>query len=139
MENPGNLNRASLKFLKRNLSSTDPLLTNIPEKLSYVWPREIPHWGFPKLDLISHGIPDWFSQSSAYLLLCTKDRDLYPLWCKFEEGDSLHGWNLHELVPEEQKRVIEEDFEKRGLSFKRSVFGYDCIYQLSFPQEDQKP
>jgi 4-amino-4-deoxy-L-arabinose transferase-like glycosyltransferase len=89
MEHPGNRNRQSLKFLRENLSSDDVILTNIPYKLAFIWPRKMPYLGLhnydpdfrvvgtkplePLLRKVTSDYPD----HGIYLFLCSQDYPTY--------------------------------------------------------------
>jgi 4-amino-4-deoxy-L-arabinose transferase-like glycosyltransferase len=75
MEQPGNLNRESLAFLRENADSNDVIITNIPRKLSFIWPRQAPYadigkeqWQSFQSELLLEA-----SRRSIYVLICTED------------------------------------------------------------------
>jgi hypothetical protein len=75
MEQPGNLNREGLRFLKENADSTDIIITNVPQKLSFIWPRPL---GYPNIrkdewDLTQNDLTYEASRRSIYVLVCTGD------------------------------------------------------------------
>lgn len=75
MEHPGNLNRDSLKFLKEQADSNDVIITNIPQKLVFIWPRRTPYPDIPRQDWESteKDLTYEASRRSIYLLICTED------------------------------------------------------------------
>lgn len=87
VEHPGNQNRPSLKFLQENVDPTAAILTNIPYKMAFIWPRKIPYFGLhlytPNLTVVAtKSLEDYVQQMLSdrpnlkiYLYLCSKD---YP-------------------------------------------------------------
>lgn|GEM_PF-1190850 len=75
MEHPGNLNRESLKFLKQEADSGDLIVTNVPRKLSFIWPRPVPYPYIPKSawDPAQKELARETSRRSVYILICTED------------------------------------------------------------------
>ena len=85
MEQPGNLNRGSLRFLKENADSTDLIITNVPQKLSFIWPQPLGYPDIPKdeWDLAQNDLIYEASRRSIYVLLCTAD--IAPLGITLEQ------------------------------------------------------
>ncbi len=109
MEQPGNLNRGSLRFLKENVDSTDMIITNVPQRLSFIWPRR---YTYPNLhkdewDLAQDELTYEASQRSVYVLLCTAD--IAPL-----------GITLRE---------VQETDRRLNLFAWRKDFGNDVIFR----------
>jgi 4-amino-4-deoxy-L-arabinose transferase-like glycosyltransferase len=87
VEHPGNRNRASLKFLQENVDSTATILTNIPFKMGFIWPRKNPYRGLnlytPNFTIVgTTSIERYLSRLledepdlRIYLYLCSRD---YP-------------------------------------------------------------
>jgi 4-amino-4-deoxy-L-arabinose transferase-like glycosyltransferase len=87
MEHPGSRNRASLKFLQAKADSTDAIVTNIPYKMAFIWPRKVPYQGLHMytssfIVLGTKSIEYYMQQlvtenpnRHIYLYLCSKD---YP-------------------------------------------------------------
>jgi 4-amino-4-deoxy-L-arabinose transferase-like glycosyltransferase len=75
MEQPGNLNRGSLRFLKENADSSDMIITNLPQKLSFICPRSIGYPDIPKDKWNSeqNDLTYEASRRSIYVLVCTGD------------------------------------------------------------------
>ncbi len=75
MEHPGNLNRDSLRFLKEQADSNDVIITNIPQKLAFIWPRQTPYPDIPRQDWDSteRDLTYEASRRSIYVLICTED------------------------------------------------------------------
>jgi hypothetical protein len=75
MEHPGNVNRESLKFLKQDADSGDLIVTNVPRKLSFIWPRSVPYPYIPKIgwDPAQKELTYEASRRSVYVLICTQD------------------------------------------------------------------
>lgn len=107
MEHPGNRNRTSLKFLQENISSDDLVITNIPDKLSYIWPREPLYLSVSTggLNQVLNQIIYESSRRSVYVMICTEDYSHYFI------------------------TDIEEINEKTGLFAWRKIFGNDYIYK----------
>ncbi len=139
MGHPGNHNRASLRFLQRNLSPGDLVVTNIPNKLSYIWPRETPYRRLSRLDQLLSQMAGQTYDSSVWVLLSTQDRDLDPFVITFTEDGSEYVYPLHLGTPTEQCSIIEEGLTGRGLFYRRIAFGYDYLYRLVFVEEIKKP
>jgi hypothetical protein len=109
MEQPGNLNRGSLRYLRENADPTDMIITNIPQKLSFIWPRSIGYSNIPKDkwnseqdDLIHEA-----SRRSIYVLVCTED--VAPSGITLEQ--------------------VEETDRKLNLFAWRKDFGNDIIFR----------
>jgi hypothetical protein len=87
LEHPGNRNRPSLRFLQANVDSTDAILTNIPYKMAFIWPRQVPYLGLhlytSSLIVVATKSIEQYLQMQVtekpgrriYLYLCSKD---YP-------------------------------------------------------------
>jgi len=75
MEQPGNLNRESMKFLKENSDSSDVIITNIYRKLTFLWPRQEPYSNIPKEEWEKSlkAVTYEASQRTVYILICTED------------------------------------------------------------------
>ena len=126
MEHPGNRNRASLKFLQENLNPDDIIFTNIPYKLAFIWPREMPYLSIylytsdfrvigPKpLEPYVQKIISEDPSRSIYLLLCSED---YPY-------HFFHHYNIKEL-----------DKRTEFFSWKK-VFGNDYIYKMEIAKRN---
>jgi hypothetical protein len=117
MEHPGNQNRESLRFLKAEADSGDIIVTNIPRKLSFIWPRQIPYadiqkenWEAVQKDLMFEA-----SRRSIFVLLCTED--FSPLG------------------------ITKEDVEETDLFSRRKEFGSDVVFKskhVVFRQPDEQ-
>lgn len=109
LEQPGNLNRESIKFLKENVDSGDVIITNNPRKLVFIWPREEPYPDIPKKDWgqAVNGIIYEASYRTIYVLICTEDPQ--SAWIDVED--------------------VEKADEKLGLFAWKKVFGNDYIYK----------
>ncbi len=138
MEHPGNHNRASLQFLQSSLSSNDHVITNVPYKLSFIWPRDLPYWSISQLDQFLSQMGDRLSETPVYLLLCTGDRAVDPLVVTLHKNGSKLSYPLH-LVPEnDQRDIIEAELTGRELPYRRIDFGLDYVYELGLDQGIQK-
>lgn len=108
MEHPGNRNRASLRFLQSRLNPNDLVVTNIPDKMEFIWPRDIPYLGVAGGEL-SPMLAQFIQQAShraVYVLICAAD---YSIW-QITDADQISK-NTH-LLP------------------SRGVFGNDYVYQI---------
>lgn len=109
MEQPGNLNRGSLRFLKENVDSTDMIITNIPQRLTFIWPRT---YAYPNVhkdewDLAEDDLTYEASRRSVYVLLCTAD--IAPLGITLQE--------------------VQETDRKLNLFAWRKNYGNDVIFK----------
>ncbi|MGB2989296.1 MAG: glycosyltransferase family 39 protein [Candidatus Zixiibacteriota bacterium] len=139
MEQPGNLNRSSLTFLKKRVTSEDTIITNIPRKLRFIWPRRMPYWSISGIDRSLDEIRRRCAQARVYLLLCTNDRGTDPLVLNIEKEGSRYKIPIHQLNPVEQSAVVEEKLRRQGLTFSKVVHGFDYIYQLTEIEKGGKP
>ena len=75
MEHPGNLNRESLRFLRQEADSGDLIVTNVPRKLSFIWPRSVPYPYIPETgwEPAQRELRYETSRRSVYVLICTED------------------------------------------------------------------
>ncbi len=112
MEHPGNLNRRSLRFLRENAGSNDLIITNIPRKLSFIWPRQLDYldirreeWALVQKDLIYQA-----SRRFIYVLLCTEDYS--PLGLTLED-------------------IKEADLKSNLFSWRKD-FGNDVIFKTKY-------
>ncbi len=155
MEQPGNLNRQSVKFLQQNAGPGDIVVSNIPYKLNFIWPRPLSYLGISiqkeagATGLAISEVPDslsflwpWetrsgstFSDSSRYSRNCYPDplnhRSVYILLCTQDFS--------HYSTPIE---TFEKLNQKRSLYSWKRVFGNDCIYRtdawvFNSPQEKE--
>jgi 4-amino-4-deoxy-L-arabinose transferase-like glycosyltransferase len=129
MEQPGNHNRPSLKYLQENLTPANVILSNIPDKLFFIWPRDNIYWSLSQLDFLTRQNSGMLTDSLVYVLLCTKDRDINPVMMEMEGGTpSLRP--IHLLSENEQNQFVEGYLTSRKFSYREVVLGHDCIYRL---------
>jgi 4-amino-4-deoxy-L-arabinose transferase-like glycosyltransferase len=138
MEQPGNRNRTSLNYLKKHLTSANVVLSNIPDKLTFIWPRGIPYQSASKLDFLLSQDPRAFADSLVYILFCANDRDMNPLVMEFE-GVVPSVYTIHLLPEREQYQIIEGYLTSRKLAYRKVVFGHDYIYRLSLREGIKNP
>lgn len=108
MEHPGNLNRPSLKYLQANAGPKDLIITNIPDKMQLIWPRELTYLGVRSGELnrvLDHLLrqPDSYS---FYILVCTED---YSSWFLTD---------------------AEEVENSTGFTVSSRTFGNDYVYRI---------
>jgi 4-amino-4-deoxy-L-arabinose transferase-like glycosyltransferase len=109
MEQPGNLNRGSITFLKENVDSSDMIITNIYRKLDLLWPRREPYPDIPKEDWEKNlkAVTYEASQRTVYILICSED--FAPYGITVEDMDTTN--------------------EKIGLFSWKKIFGNDYVYK----------
>lgn len=116
MENPGNLNRASLRFLQESATVNDLIVTNVRMKMFFIWPRKAPYLANPGSELRPHlGLLMREAQrcsASTYVLICTED---------FSQN----------AIDD-----IEEINRDTGFFPQKRVFGNDVVYKADFGSED---
>lgn len=142
MEQPGNLNRPSMKFLRQNAGPGDIVVSNIPYKLNFIWSRPLPYLGISikkeagATELAITEVPDslsfiwpWetksggtFSDSSRY------SRNRYP--------DPLNHHSVYILLCTQDFshystpiETFEKLSQKRSLYSWKRVFGNDYLYR----------
>ncbi len=142
MEQPGNQNRESLKFLQANAGPDDIVISNIPYKLTFIWPRHLPYLGIsiqkdpPPARLAISEIPDSLSLLWPWEI---KGGSLSPDSPDMISDDSLGQSHRrfvfillctkdfsHYSTPLD---AFEELNQKRGLYSWKSVYGNDYIYK----------
>ena len=108
MEHPGNCNRASLRFLQSRLNPNDLVITNIPDKMQFIWPRDIPYLSVSAggLSRVLDQLVQEASHRSVYVLICAGD---YSSW---------------------QITDVEEISKTTDFLPTRGVFGNDYVYQI---------
>jgi hypothetical protein len=136
MEQPGNLNRSSLMFLKKRVTPEDTIIANIPRKLRFIWPRRMPYLSISGIDRSLDEIRRRCAQTRVYLLLCANDRGTDPLVLTVEEEGSRYRIPIHQLNSFEQCVVVEEKLSRQGLTFSKVVHGSDFVYQLTEIEKD---
>jgi hypothetical protein len=121
VEHPGNRNRDSLKFLQANADSTDAIITNIPYKMAFIWPRKVPYLG---LHMYTSSFIVLGTKSIEYyvqqLIAEKPDRHIYLYLCSKDYPD--HIFNL--------RNVDELDKSPGFFAWKKKI-GNEYIFKLA--------
>jgi hypothetical protein len=121
MEHPGNRNRASLKFLQANVDSTDAILTNIPYKMAFIWPRQVPYLGThlytPSFIVVA---TKSIEQTLQQLVTEKPDLRIYLYLCSKDYPD--HLFNM---------RNVDELDKTPGFFAWKKVIGNEYIFKLA--------
>ncbi len=110
LEQPGNLNRESIRFLKQIAGPNDNIVSNVYRKLTFIWPRQEPY-------LYVNAV-DWEKSIDAIMLKASQQTIYFLIFT----GDST------------PQKITVEDLDKAdkqmGLFAWKKSFGNDCLYKI---------
>jgi hypothetical protein len=121
LEHPGNRNRASLKFLQANVDSTDLILTNVPYKMAFIWPRKVPYLGL-------------HLYTSSLIVVATKSIEQYLQMLVTEKpGVKIYMYLCSKDYPDHifKIRNVDELDESPGFFAWKKKIGNEYIFKLA--------